>query len=143
MGKNTFDAVLASVPNGATAGRVTSKGTHYTPQMNAVPTRSHWDAPPKMRPVPATSIKLVGRKFGKLTVFGLWDDTDGGPRRDAKAKWVVRCACGDYEIRTAKAINNPANNEDACRICRDFVRKQRNLKVFGSRPVGDFFVSVK
>lgn len=31
MAKDTFDAVLASVPQGATAGRVTSRGTHYEP----------------------------------------------------------------------------------------------------------------
>lgn len=47
---------------------------------------------------------LTGVKFGRLTVLGI--------SAEVLARWVVRCVCGTYGLRTAKAIKNAA--PDAC-----------------------------
>lgn len=142
MSKDTFDAVLASVPQGAVAGRVTARGTHYEPRMNPTPaTHYHADVPPPLKrcPNPAAAQRMIGKKFGRFTVIGYCAKQN--PKKPAK--WAVRCACGQYEVRGAGAINNPANAEiDRCRVCRDFQYKQRAYRELGSRPIGDFFVSV-
>lgn len=57
---------------------------------------------------------MIGRRFGRLRVVGLMPPrSTGGP-----ARWAVRCGCGEYEWRTAKAIRNPANKFDKCQKCR-------------------------
>ena len=58
--------------------------------------------------------KLVGVKFGSFTVLGLARYI----AKKSKAKWVVRCNCGMYTLRTAKAIMNEKNNADCCERCR-------------------------
>lgn len=138
--KNTFDAILASAPANATAARVTSKGTHFTPKMNEANHIAHWDAPPKMRKVDTSTgaPNLVGAKFGRFTVVGCLDDTNGASRKEIPIKWVVRCACGDYEVRTSRAVRNPANSEDRCRVCRTFEQRKRDLARLGSKPITDF-----
>ena len=55
-------------------------------------------------------IDLSGAEFGKFTVIGL--------SAHSKGRWVVRCECGEHEFRTAKAIKNPANAQDACAKCK-------------------------
>lgn len=139
MSKDTFDAVLASVPNGATAGRVTSKGTHYTPEID-FRTLNHWDAPPPTKPLPDVlkDRSLIGRRVGRLTVVGYLGKFN--PKK--KALWLVRCVCGDYESRHSAAIVHPSGGE-SCRVCSDLVFKRRRYEREGARPVEDFFVSVK
>lgn len=44
-----------------------------------------------------------------------------GLAKDIAARWIVRCDCGDYEPRTAKAIKNPANGADCCVKCRQVI----------------------
>src|SRR5947209_12093599 len=104
MGRDTFDAVLASVPNGATAGRVTSRGEHWTPKRQLSPGELHWDTPPPMfawRPGLMQGLPdFTGHKFGRMTVLGLMKVRPGGEG----LRWVVRCACGDYEVRKTKAV---------------------------------------
>ena len=57
-----------------------------------------------------TFIDYSCAKFGKFTVIGL--------SAHSKGRWVVRCECGEHEFRTAKAIKNPANAQDACAKCK-------------------------
>lgn len=141
--KNRFDAILASVPMNGTAGAVTSPGVHYTPVLKDAPHLLHWDAPPKIRAIPngggSTQFNdLSGIKFGRFTVVGVWDDAEGAPRNDVKTKWVVRCACGDYEVRSSRAVKNPKNDQDRCRFCRDLEYKKRRYRDLGSRKIEDF-----
>lgn len=53
---------------------------------------------------------LTGRRFGRFVVVGI--------ARDFCPQWVVRCACGRYSTRKAKAIRNPENTQDRCEHCR-------------------------
>ena len=52
---------------------------------------------------------LTGARQGKLTVVGFSEGL--------KARWVVKCECGFYEIRTTQAIKNPNNGNDCCSEC--------------------------
>lgn len=139
MSKDTFDAVLASTPQGAIAGRVTSKGVHYEPDVD-FDTHLHWDAPPPKKPIPEAANNfedMTGRKFGRFTVFGYFGKLN--PKK--KALWIVRCVCGDYELRHAAAIKNAPPN-DCCRVCFDLRVKRRRYEVEGARPISDFFQPV-
>lgn len=49
-------------------------------------------------------VDLTGVKLGRLTVIGI--------SAEVLARWVVRCVCGTYGLRTARAIKNAA--PDAC-----------------------------
>lgn len=132
-----FDRLATSSPLDATAARVTSQGTHYEPKV-AYAEHKHWDTPPPMKPLPnnPTIRNMVGRKFGRLTVVGLGDTKRG--TGSSGASWVVRCACGDYEHRKTKAIENPLNSEDRCRKCHQLLINEKRLRSQGSRPIEDF-----
>lgn len=98
-------------PIDKSAAVVVSRGTHFVPKLKDEPTTVEQRHPLPIRPiveVPVNLRHLVGYKFGRLTVIGFSTQ----PKR-----WVVRCACGIYLIRTSAAIKNPENGSDACRTC--------------------------
>ena len=71
--------------------------------------------------VPSDTTNLTGRRFGRMVVVGL------SPfNKKSGATWVVRCACGTYTRRTAKAIKNPKNDQDACEECRHLMYLRRH-----------------
>jgi hypothetical protein len=103
-------------PVDVTAARVISGGTRHN--MIGVYPRLHWEQCPPLIPRaewPPLMVDLSARKFGRLTVIGFAQHKAGG---NTGGRWAVRCACGDYEIRSAKAIKNPNNADDKCHICR-------------------------
>jgi hypothetical protein len=53
---------------------------------------------------------LSGSRSGRLVIVGL--------SSEAKGRWVCRCCCGIYVLRTAKAIKSlaPTNCCDHCRL---------------------------
>lgn len=118
--------IFASNPVNATAARVLGGGVHYDGP--AIP-ENHFHSvgpptivPPRLHPRTAGFVDLTGHQFGWLTVLGFY----GSKNLKKKALWVVRCNCGNYETRTAKAVKNPANNQDACIKCRQtlYLRRQ-------------------
>jgi hypothetical protein len=119
MGKDRWDAILASTPLNATAGAVTSKGYQYTP--DKLINQLEWDAPPQMVAVNKTHRRnpsftdFTGLKYGRLTVLGMIKDTSASG--NAGAQWVCRCACGKYVARRAKAVRK-ASPDDRCSICQ-------------------------
>ena len=113
-------------PVNRTAERVIQPGLHYEPKLKPTP-HSEQNHPHELRPInhiPAELRGLVGYKFGRMTVQGL--------SRKPKS-WSVRCACGMYCLRKAAAIRNPANDLDACRICRQklFVARENHWRRTG------------
>lgn len=131
-----------SGPVDRTAARVMQPGVHYE---KVLPANSrHWrsvgDAPKVIpwrsgnRQFAPSGEDLTGRRYGHFTVIGYLGAIDGKSGGKRTGMWLVRCVCGDFEQRTAKAINNPANIEDRCHVCRD-VEFKRSGK---SDPVGWF-----
>lgn len=130
--RDVHDRLLASSPVNRQAARVLGGGVHYEPKIKAH--HRSWDAPPVMRQVPKDAPALVGMVSGRLTVVGLLAETSAH-----QAAWVVRCTCGKYETRTAKAIRNPKNVGDRCYHCRhlEYLKHQDNRRQFGDRKAGE------
>lgn len=112
-----FDRIAASSPINRAAGlAVSGASIHYEPKINDA--RESWDAPPALRPIPPNVPPLVGRRFGRMVVVGLQAETNG--------RWVVRCACGKYEVRRAAAINGKYAAVQQCQVC-DHLDKLRHI----------------
>ena len=142
MAQVDFDSVAPLRPADHTAGRVASNGDHWEPKAQMPAGLEHWDAPPPMRPWQPdprdpSLPDLTGRKFDKLTVMGLWNETRGGS--GVPSRWVVRCACGSYEVRRPSSIlTGIARNQGHCWNCDQLNRIKRDYERLGSRPISDF-----
>ena len=142
MARIDFDSVAPLRPADQTAGRVTSGGESWEPKAQMPVGLEHWDSPPPMRPwhsnlgVP----DLTGLKFGKLTVKGLWVETHARSGDSGEAtRWVVRCACGSYEVRKPSAIFSGLERcQGHCWNCEQLRTIKYKYAKFGSRPVSDF-----
>lgn len=114
------DRLVTSRPVNRTAARAMGEGEHYEPNINYK--RKHWKAPPVTQPVPRTVLDLRGIKFGHLTVVGLYSLTRW---KGDKPRWLVRCVCGDYELRVSEEINDSLGRyEDRCVKCRHKLKLQ-------------------
>ena len=108
-------------PVNKTAAIVTSKGFEYVSSKLIRIKESK--NPIKLKKIPDSYFlsdsfnDLTGRRRGRLTVLGLSAVGKG---------WVVRCDCGVYTIRKAKAILNENNEQDRCEECRHLAHLKRN-----------------
>lgn len=107
-----YDRVASSAPVNADAARIYgARGERET--LRPLPeTVRHFDAPPKILPVPASAPNRTGKKYGALTVIGYL----GPNSRNRGSEWLVRCLCGQYEVRRAKAVDK-ASPHDCCARC--------------------------
>lgn len=62
---------------------------------------------------------LTGAKFGRMIVVGYYAD---------KPRWVLRCACGTYALRSNKALRNAVGRyaRMACSGCMADAKLKRN-----------------
>lgn len=106
-----FDKIITGAPINSQAAKTMGRGIQYEHKFkDGAP--EHWKAPPKIRKAgPTTHEDLTGTEFGWFKVIGL--------HAERRGRWIVRCSCGDYEVRTPKAIKNPMNSNDKCRECRN------------------------
>lgn len=116
-----------SVPVNRTAALVVSRGESYTPEFKQSDIMES-PLPLPVQDFPSTSQKdhnLTGISFAWLTVIGLSAEKSG--------RWVCRCVCGMYCIRSPKAIKNKSNDKDACRECRHriYVSRRESDKADG------------
>ncbi len=117
-----MDDIHARAPVDRVAARVVfSTGEHFDPNKQVL--RNDSETPLRVTPVTKAMLKsgsfvnLTGLRFGRFTVLGVAKDFPG---------WVVRCDCGRYSTRRAKAIKNPANAQDRCDHCLHLAYLQRN-----------------
>lgn len=92
-------------------------GTHYQPDIQLH--QFHWKAPPRTNPIPHRTPNLTGTQFGRFKVIGWYAKKSG---------WIVRCACGDYEIRKTKTIQNSKNPDACCGYCNHLLVIQRRAR---------------
>ena len=107
---------LNDIPVNRTAALVMGKGYEFSPslpetvrdQEQEFAIKKHWDwSSNKSRGF----IDFTGLRIGRLKVIGL--------ARDYKKRWVVRCSCSAYTLRTAKALKNTGNSDYMmCESCR-------------------------
>mgnify|MGYP000896905017 CR=1 FL=1 len=117
-----MDDLHARIPVNSVAGRVIGTGTHFDPNKRVQNNDS--ETPIATRPFTRAEqfadgfLDLTGRRFGRFKVLGF--------ARDFKRQWVVRCDCGRYSTRSAKAVKNQANTQDRCEHCRHLAFLKRD-----------------
>lgn len=113
--------IHARVPVDAVAARVVSTGEHYDPGLRIAQkiARECSDLPIPTRPVQVPGggqfIDFTGHTVGRLTVVGLSVEMKTGSR--GQVKWVCRCVCGRYCIRSTKALKSGHDDSNECAHC--------------------------
>jgi hypothetical protein len=121
MKATAWDKILTSAPLNADAAKARDgKGEHWTPEVHRPDTARRSHAPFPMKRVKAmyAGADITGLVVGKLRVVGLADIP--GKSKKQPAAWVVRCVCGYYETRSAKALRSPeyaASGRAMCTEC--------------------------
>lgn len=100
-----IDDIVTKAPVNKTAALVVGKGVHYEPNKKVTTADSGTPLPIDKR----KKCDCVGLRRGRLTVVG-YSTVNG--------RLVVRCDCGTYTLRKAKAMKNEANEQDRCEHCR-------------------------
>lgn len=122
---------LHQTPINKTAALVVSRGCHFSPSMILPECRETWDVPPYAlgkKPPKGGSKNILGAQRGFLTVVsyvGGKRSRYGAPETAQGGRWLVRCACGRYEIRRGRNMRKP--EFDACIFCSQ-ERKIMNRK---------------
>jgi hypothetical protein len=139
-----FDKLLTSLPvNKQAAMHLAKNGEHYNPtrnvaqraysdlEMDALPIR---DATTGERQNPSFT-DLTGFEWGRFKVVGLLDcaKTGVGTGNGGGARWVCRCACGQYEVRQTKVVRRADPDNGACATCQ-YQRDLKAGKVDGVMP---------
>lgn len=109
-------------PVNSTAARVMARGTEYVSGVsNGAAT--YQEMPIATRPIGRAAkqnphfVDCTGVKFGRFTVIGL--------AAEHPQRWVVKCACGFYSLRSTKAVRNPKNTTDCCKECQHLLYLKR------------------
>lgn len=125
---------LNTIPRDITAKRVVyDSGDHYNPKIKSNSHGYSTECPPleNINKLPGMVLKdpnfknLTGLKIGCFKVMGLLKCKDFN-------KWVLKCCCGNYEIRTSKTIkkiNPEKSDENRCQSCFE-VERMRNREYF-------------
>jgi len=110
-----FDRIASSHPLDATASAVRD-GSGDLYDGPSIGDRQHWKAPPlPLGRKPAHLADLTGRRVGERLTVVRFHGKSG--KSTPVNTWLVRCDCGDYEVRQDKKIRNGGHPEDACAIC--------------------------
>lgn len=137
MRTTNFDAIAAAAPLDRQASAVRDgSGDQWTPKISDH--QQHWKAPP----LPASTfqeriggrkqIDFTGKVFGRLTVVR-FHGVSGGSKQ--LAVWLVRCACGDYEIRRAKSLAYKSEINPCCHECKALDRLRHIASATNTRAV--------
>jgi hypothetical protein len=137
---DVLQKVITSDPINSTAARVMRRGEHFEPKRGVFNT--HFTERPPIRDPFKSELNhspvwrdFRGHKFGRFTVIGIYAEKKSGG-----CSWVVRCLCGDYELRKVKAIVASGNKYDRCDKCYSLVRikKSAYFRAHGRWPDDDY-----
>jgi hypothetical protein len=126
------------IPRDIVAKRVVfDQGDHYNPKIKGhcylfstmpLPIRSFF--PPHVIKDP-NFFDYTGFKFGSFTVQGMF-------KLNKFDKWVLKCCCGNYEIRRTSVLkkNPTAIDQTRCQECMDLerLRNKDYFKIHGQYP---------
>lgn len=123
-------------PLNRTAARVTQpgpKGLGSDKRQSSV--HGSQPTPWPMISVPSFIVDVTGKRMGSLTCIGLSEVVAGHKSfsRQQRARWVCRCVCGYFVLRSRASLLNEKNNLDACDRClqRQFLQRQERRKADG------------
>lgn len=111
-----FNALAASVPVNKSASMArTMKGErHDVPIPKGL---AHFKAPPpphgEWKAGHRRPFNYSGRQYGRLTVVRY----HGASKSDLPI-WLVRCTCGDYELRRQDSLDKSRDPDECCYVCR-------------------------
>lgn len=122
-----FDQLVSADPADRVAAFVTGPGEHWEPERPKNWPATSYDAPPRtIRWTGPAPDDLTGSRYGRLRVVGLIKATGHW------SNWLVRCQCGAYEDRSARAIKGRAG--PTCWRCDRLVRMQRGSPLEPAPP---------
>lgn len=136
-----------SQPINLTAWRVIQPGYHFVVEIP----KKHliWDICPPIEPIPVDMkkqnnfIDFTGKRYGRLTILGrsaihsvhvkrkaiAINKTqfiiENKPRETGHCRWVVRCSCGLYELRSSSVIKKEPPL-DRCYVCNKMLQSKRS-----------------
>lgn len=121
-----FDAIAAAAPLNREASSVRDgSGEGWADRHNPAG-QAHWKAPPPsldtLRP---GAPDFTGQRFGRLTAVRFFGATS---KKNPEACWLVRCACGDYELRRVKTLRRAGDPDDCCMECKALKALQSRAK---------------
>jgi len=111
-----LDRVMSSTPADKLAAQVVGRGEHWEPQRPEGWPSADYTGPPPLRRVPDWLSDLSGHRYRELAVIGLIKAV----QQSGWSLWLVRCRCGSWEDRTAKAI--AARHGGRCWRCEVWAR---------------------
>lgn len=116
-----FDAIAAAAPLNREASTVRDGSGDIWSEPDVSGGQLHWKEPPQpLEARPKGVGDISGAKYGRLTVVRYHGRS--GVSTPVRV-WLVRCACGDYEVRREKSIiralqgDTPPVTEHSCRVC--------------------------
>lgn len=127
--ENDLSILYSKSPIDKTAAKVTSKGPDYS--LSNYKPENEVDS---VLPYPCLSCPigvhdLKGEKWGRIQVIGFHSTRRSGrAKKVVSEKWVVKCACGMYSIRTSQAIKRKSNPDECCGRCNylKIIRKRQS-----------------
>lgn len=124
MKKTDYECIAISDPINKTAKRVVQSGEHF--DFNQENMISSTDPIPVKDFPGQKDHDLTGEKFGRLKVIGYYGKGSG----TRTGKWVVKCLCGNYELRRAAALKKTTGNDcgSMCYSCDQKEGYRRNRK---------------
>lgn len=110
-----------SIPIDRIALRGMLPGTHFVPDLHYSNT-STFETPPRptrIQPGRTTgkyTKDMCGKRVGDLLVWGYYGHNP--KRKGARShKWICRCKCGLFTLRTGETLKKNMGGEDKCEHC--------------------------
>jgi 5-methylcytosine-specific restriction protein A len=119
---SVFDEIAKRTPINRPTLNVASEGNHFSfdsKYLNNV--RSDIPLPITTRQLSAGKEDMTGRVFGRLTVIG---QADRPTNAWGKMRWVVRCACGFYELRRSSGLREGRMEAQMCSACQQLEERK-------------------
>lgn len=148
-----------NIPVNRTAANVIKPGVHFDVKIPG--NHRIWDKCPPIAPLPPLIernpdfIDYTNVRYGRFVVVGYSAEysrhgiframshhdrikIDFKNRKRGRCRWIVRCACGNYELRASSAIKK-AGPLDRCFICNKALQGRRSefYRRHGHAPTKD------
>lgn len=107
------------VPINKAAAIVTSKGFEYTPERKRREFFSPYPIPIGAK-IYRHEIDHTGVRIGRLIALG--------KSKENPKKWVVRCDCGNYALRSSKTFKNFGKTPNSQHMCAECGQIEQNIQ---------------
>jgi len=121
-----YDFIAKNAPINKTAKVVMQEGEHYI--KDNLPQVLTSDEPIQtIQYKGSLKSNFTGKRFGKFVVVGFYGDRVRANGERRYGRWVVRCSCGRYEVRSSKTIRI-GNEHGCCQYCFELESIKRKYR---------------